>query len=238
MKLASPLHKAKLIKRYKRFLADVTLEGGEKITAYCANTGSMESCGSPGDTVYLSYHPDSKRKLLYTWELTKLPAKGHIVVNTALPNYIVEEAVSKGLVKELAGYDLIKREVKYGKNSRIDLLLTGKGRPDCYVEVKNTTLLRDGALMFPDAVTVRGRKHLDELSAMVKGGQRAVMFYLVNRPDGDYFRPAKEIDEEYAKSLKKAVKSGVEVVVYRTKTLVRSAVGSVTVDEPVKVKLN
>ncbi len=216
LKFSDQLIKAQLIRRYKRFLADVNLEDGECTTAHCPNTGSMKTCGDAGDTVYLSYHDSPKRKLKYTWELTET-AEGYIGVNTAMPNRIVEWAIASGLIPELVGYESIRREVKYGKNSRIDLLLERENEK-CYVEVKNCTLLGEDSILFPDAVTQRGTKHLQELSALRRQGIRTVMFYLVNRPEKEYFQLAKDIDPVYVKTAKQAVEKGLEILVYRAKT--------------------
>lgn len=218
MKFHAPLLKGKLVKRYKRFFADVELETGETVTAHCANSGSMLSVKPEGATVWISPAQNPDRKLKYTWEIVQI--KGHKVgINTSLPNGLVSEAIETGVVPELDGYDSLRREVKYGKNSRIDILLEGEGKPACYVEVKNVTMRRDlskgGPAEFPDAVTSRGTKHLAELSDMVKQGHRAVMFYLVQRGDAPLFTVAGDIDPEYAEGLKKARKSGVEVLCYK-----------------------
>jgi sugar fermentation stimulation protein A len=214
VRFSTPLHKGILIKRYKRFLADVRLADGTVVTVHCPNTGSMESCYNEGCTVWLSPADDPKRKLQWTWEFTETP-DGLIGVNTARPNQVVAEAVAAGKIKALANYTTMRREVKYGKNSRIDLLLESAGQKNCYVEIKNTTLRRGEDILFPDAVTERGRKHLEELSGMVEEGHRAVMLFFVNRPDGKHFRPADAIDPAYGKALRDAVKSGVEVIALR-----------------------
>jgi len=209
--------KAKLIKRYKRFLADVELEDGTILTAHCPNTGSMASCWQKDDIVYLSPSNNPKRKLPFTWELSKTSG-GYIGINTHRANHLVHEAVCNNVIPKLKGYKTIKREVKYGDNSKIDLLLTGHGaKPDCYVEVKNVTLFDSEAnrVIFPDSVTKRGQKHLVELTKVVKTGARAVMFYLINRPEGKYFAPAKQIDPEYARLLSIAKLAGVELLAYR-----------------------
>ena len=211
---SSPLIEGKLIKRYKRFFADVELANGEVVTAHCPNTGSMKSCGEPGDTVFVLHAPSPTRKLAYTWELTKTP-KGFVGVNTARPNHIVANAIENGKVAELSAYRDIKQEVKYGVNSRIDILLSCPDKGQCYVEVKNTTLLDGDLVLFPDSVSARGLKHLVELSQMVKDGHRAVMFYLVNRAEGSHFTPASQIDPAYSKGLSEALKVGVEILAYR-----------------------
>ena len=203
-----------LIRRYKRFLADVMLDDGRTVTAHCPNSGSMMGCSEPGRKVYLSTHDNPSRKHRYTWELIRMPAS-LVGVNTLVPNRLVEVSARSGLVPELAGYEDIRPEVKYGTNSRIDLLLNG-GRKKCYVEIKNCTLVESGRAFFPDAVTSRGLKHLEELQAEVRGGNRAVMFFLIQRMDAVGFSPASHIDPAYSSELKKAVGGGVEVLCYDT----------------------
>lgn len=214
MKLPSPLVPGRLIQRYKRFLADIELDSGEIVTAHCANPGSMMGLKEPGIKVWLSRSDNPKRKLGYSWELLQL-GEAWIGINTAHPNRIVEEAILAGTITELTGYEHLRREVKYGQNSRIDLLLSDDKRPDCYVEVKNVHLLRQpGLVEFPDSVTKRGAKHLVELGDMVQAGHRAVMLYLVQRTDGDRFCFAKDIDPAYAKAFEEARKRGVEAYIY------------------------
>ncbi len=217
IKFNSPLIKGTLIKRYKRFLADVKLESGEEITAHCPNTGSMKTCQWEGATVYLTHHDDPKRKLKYTWELTETDG-GYICVNTHRPNRIVEQAILDDQIPELSGYANLKREKKYGENSKIDLFLSGhESQPDCYVEIKNVTLKEGDTITFPDAVTTRGTKHLNELQNVAKAGDRAVIFYLVNRPDGKEFGIAGDIDPVYNETFKKVTKKDVEVLIYQSK---------------------
>lgn len=217
MKFETPLIEGKLIKRYKRFLADVELKDGSIVTAHCANSGSMLSVNDAGARVWLTPNDNPKRKLKFTWEIIKI-GKAMVGINTQHPNRIVADAIEAGEIAELKGYLGLKREVKYGKNSRIDIFLTADGKPDCYVEVKNVTMKRDRAreapAEFPDAVTARGAKHLDELSDMVAQGHRAVMFYLIQRTDADGFTIAADIDPTYAERLENARKNGVEVVAY------------------------
>ena len=214
IKFSGPLHKGTLVKRYKRFLADVTLENGDIVTAHCANTGSMKTCGSPGDTIWLLYNPSPKRKLDWSWEYTETE-NGYIGINTARPNRIVEDAIQTDRIAELSGYESIKREVKYGTNSKIDLLLESPDRAKCYVEIKNVTLQGQDCILFPDAKTDRGLRHLRELQLIKNEGCRAVMFFLVNRPDGSIFKPAADIHPEYAEELSQAHHAGVEILVYR-----------------------
>lgn len=200
-----------LIRRYKRFLADVELEDGRVITAHCPNTGRMTTCAEPGWKVALSDSGNPKRKYRHTWELVH-NGNGWICVNTGRANEMAFEAVSKGWIPDLAGYDEVIREQKFG-NSRFDLLLkTGEER--CYVEVKNVTLLAaDGCYAFPDAVTERGRKHLNELIEVVKAGHRAAMLFVIPRSDGTSFRAAHEIDPDYAEALRLSAEAGVELYV-------------------------
>lgn len=213
MHFPTPLLRGTLIRRYKRFLADVTLENGDEITAHVANSGSMMGLTEPGAEIWLSESDNPKRKLKYSWELIR-DSDGLVGINTMHPNKLVSEAIEDGTISELSGYDNLRREVKYGKNSRIDILLGSETRPDCYVEVKNVTLRRNAKAEFPDAVTARGAKHLAELSDMVAGGARAVMLYLVQREDCDRFSVAADIDPTYAGALTEALTKGVEAVCY------------------------
>ena len=214
MQFPDPLIHGTLLRRYKRFLADILLDDGQEITAHCANPGAMLGLTKEGSEVWLSPSRNPKRKLKYSWEL--MHADGGLVgINTAHPNGLVEEAISAHKIDALAGYDSIRREVKYGQNSRVDLLLGDENRPDCYVEVKNVHLMRrPGLAEFPDSVTKRGAKHLVELGDMVKVGNRAVMFYLVQRTDCDRFTIAADIDPTYAKELERAMAQGVEAICY------------------------
>ena len=213
MRFPAPLVRATLVKRYKRFLADMVLDDGTEITAHVANSGAMLGTATPGMEVWISPASNPERKLKWNWELVTVD--GHLVgVNTAHPNGIVADAVAAGAIAELTGYGSIRREVKYGVNSRIDLLLEEPGRPKCWVEVKNVHLKRGEWAEFPDAVTVRGTKHLAELTDRVKAGERAVMVYLVQRADCIGFRPAADIDPTYAKALVQARRDGVEAICY------------------------
>lgn len=216
MKLNTPLTCGTLKARRMRFLADVTLdESGDTVTAHCPNPGSMLGLKAPGMKVWLSRSDNPKRKLKYTWELADADG-GLVGINTGHPNGIVSEALSEGRIPELAAYGKQKREVKYGKNSRIDMLLSEDGLPDCYVEVKNVHLMRrSGLAEFPDSVTKRGAKHLDELADQVDAGHRAVMFYLIQRTDCAAFSLASDIDPAYATAFAAARERGVEVLVYR-----------------------
>ena len=216
MKFPSKLISGKLIKRYKRFLADVELANGELVTAHCPNSGRMTKCQGEGWPVLLSYHGENaKRKLKYTWELVH-NGECWICVNTQRANEVAYEAVCEGQISELANYDLVEREKKYAERSRIDLLLR-RGDEKCYVEVKSVSLTEDGRYVFPDAPTERGRKHLDDLLKMKNEGHRAVMLFVLMRSDGSGFSPAAQIDAKYAEKLKAVHQSGVEVLVYGTK---------------------
>ncbi|MBL6928278.1 MAG: DNA/RNA nuclease SfsA [Rhodospirillales bacterium] len=236
MKFPDPLLHGRLIKRYKRFLADVELDNGETVTAHCANSGSMLSVNEPGADVWLSPARNPNRKLRYTWELIRI-GDALVGINTGHPNALVAEAVAEGKIDELTGYASIRREVKYGRNSRIDLLLEGEGRPPCYVEVKNVTMRRDllgeAPAEFPDSVTARGAKHLDELAQMVKEGCRAVMFYLVQRTDWTGFALAGDIDPTYAERFEAAREAGVEALCYGT----RISPEEILVDRPIPLEI-
>jgi len=213
VRFAEALTKARLIKRYKRFLADVEMADGSVVTVHIANPGAMTGLAEPGSDVWLSRSPNPARKLPWSWELVWADG-GLVGVNTLHPNAIAEEAIAASAIPELAGYDEIRREVKYGVNSRIDLLLQSKNRPICYVEVKNVTLKRDDTACFPDSVTDRGTKHLQELSERVRAGDRAVMLFLVQRGDCVRFRPAGWIDPAYEAALRRAKAEGVETLCY------------------------
>jgi sugar fermentation stimulation protein A len=214
MHFSSPLIPGRLIKRYNRFLADIQLDSGEEIIAHCPNSGAMMGVKTPGSPVLVTRHPDEgKRKLLYTLEFVF--ADGVFVgVNTFRPNALVEEAIQQGTIAELKGYQSLTREVRYGQNSRIDILLKGADLPNCYVEVKNAQLKRDVCVEFPDSVTARGAKHLLELMQMVEDGHRAVVIYVAQRMDVSQFCLASDIDPTYAKRAEAASKAGVEFLCY------------------------
>ena len=220
MKFLDPLIRGKLIKRYKRFMADVELENGDVVTAHCANSGSMLSVNEPGSEVWISPARNPDRKLKFTWELLRV-GKAWVGVNTAHPNKLVFDAVADGTITELQGYETQRREVKYGKNSRIDILLENADGTKCYVEIKNVTMKRNldrsEPAEFPDGITARGAKHLIELSDMVAEGHRAVMLYLVQRDDCDAFNLARDIDPVYGKTYDTATAAGVEVIGYTCK---------------------
>ena len=204
---------ATLLKRYKRFLADVKLETGETVTVHCPNTGSMAGCCEAGRKVYLSVHDNPKRKYKYTWELIAMPTS-LVGVNTMVPNRLVAKSIEQRLISEVAQYRNVTREVKIGEHSRIDLLLTGSSGERCYVEIKNCTLVNEGVAQFPDAVTTRGLRHIIELEKFVEAGHRCIMFYFIQRMDARVFRPADHIDPNYGGRLRQAAAKGVEVIAY------------------------
>jgi sugar fermentation stimulation protein A len=217
MKFHAPLVRGTLLQRYKRFLADIELEDGTVVTAHCANPGSMLGLKEPGLEAWIAPAANENRKL--KWDLELLRVDGHLVgINTNHPNKLAAEAIEAGRIAELTGYAALRREVKYGENSRVDILLEDADRPPCYVEIKNVHLKRDtgvpGLAEFPDAVTARGAKHLRELANVVTDGGRAVMFYLVQRVDCDRFTLANDIDPVYANAFREARAAGVEAICY------------------------
>ena len=229
MRFPSPLVEARLIRRYKRFLADVQFPNGETATVHCANPGAMTGLADPGMRVFLSKSESKTRKLAWSWELLEI---GDVLVgiNTAHPNKLVAEAIANDAIPEIAGYDQVRREVRYGKNSRIDILLSADTRPDAYVEIKNVHLMRrEGLAEFPDSVTARGAKHLEELSGMVAEGHRAVMLYLIQRSDAKQFRLAGDIDPRYAAAFERARNAGVEMIAYDC----RLSLDEIVVNNPV-----
>ncbi len=213
MKFEQTLIQGNLIKRYKRFLADVRLSNGNIITCHCPNSGSMKTCIGEDWPVLLSKSDNPTRKYPHTWEMVH-NGQCWIGINTHLANTVAFEAISDKTITELQGYEIIEREKKYGQNSRIDILLHN-GKDKCYVEVKNVTLVEeDGYYRFPDSVTSRGLKHLHELHKIVKNGGRAVMLYVIQRSDGTIFKAADHIDPEYARVLKIVYQNGVEILPY------------------------
>lgn len=218
MTFEEPLVEGRLIKRYKRFLADVELPDGKVVVAHCPNTGSMSGCKAEGSRVWLSESRDPTRKLAYTWELVETGPDELAMINTARPNRQVRQAIEEGIIEPLKGYATIRSEVRYGaEKSRIDLHLSGHDTaPDAWVEVKNVTLAGDdGQGYFPDAVTLRGQKHLRELMAQVDAGDRAVLVFCVNHTGIDRVAPADHIDPDYGALLRKAIAHGVEVLAWR-----------------------
>lgn len=215
MQLPSILHKGKLIKRYKRFLADIELEDGQTITAHCPNSGSMKGLKEPGMEVYVSPANDPKRKLTYTWELVRLPSS-LVGINTNVPNKLVQEALQNRSLQTFEGYRSVKPEKVCAPGTRLDFYVSDheEGRKDAYIEVKNVTLREGNKALFPDAVTERGTKHLRVLMDMMDQGYRAALIFVVQRQDVQEFRPAKDIDPVYAKTLQQAIKRGVEIFCY------------------------
>ncbi|OXE36062.1 MAG: DNA/RNA nuclease SfsA [Phenylobacterium zucineum] len=214
MDFPTPLIRGRLIKRYKRFLADVMLDDGTELTAHCPNPGAMLGLNMPGLTVWLSKSPDPKRKLAYTLELVEVDG-GLVGINTLHPNRLVAEALAQDVIPELTGYTSHRREVKYGTNSRVDFLLEAEGRPPCWLEIKNVHLMRTpGLAEFPDCVAARSSKHLKELEAMVAAGDRAVALFVAQRTDCTEFSACAELDPTFAASLNRAANSGVEVLCY------------------------
>lgn len=204
----------RLIKRYKRFLADIKLDDGEIITAHCTNSGSMKSCLEDNAEVYLSPVNDPKRKTKFTWEIIKINGQW-VGINTGNPNKIALEAVQNGQIEKLKGYTEVKREVKY-RDSRFDIMAKND-KETCFIEVKNVTYKEGDYALFPDAVTARGKKHLETLIQVRAERMRAVMLYIIQRTDVNIFAPAKQIDPEYAKTLKKAFNKGVEIIPLQVK---------------------
>lgn len=219
MKFEQKLIHGKLIKRYKRFLADIELDNGETVIAHCTNSGSMKSCLEEGAEVYLTPVNNPKRKTKFTWEMIKMNGDW-IGVNTGNPNKLAYEAVSTGLIDGLMGYTEVKREVTWG-DSRFDLMANNEHQT-CFIEVKNVTMKEGCFARFPDAVTSRGRKHLETLINVKKAGMRAAMLYVVQRTDVSMFAPADKIDPEYGKALRKAIENGVEIFVVQAKVTPQS----------------
>lgn len=217
MRFQTELVPATLIRRYKRFLADCRLEDGREVTAHCANPGSMMGLAEPGLRIWLEPNNDPKKKLKFGWRLVE-HADGHFTgVDTGVPNKALREALEAGQIAPLAAYTEVRPEQKYGESSRIDFLLRGAGLPDAYIEVKSVTLSRQpGLAEFPDSVTARGAKHLDELARVVQRGHRAAMLYLVQRTDCTRFALASDIDPTYANAYAQASRAGVETLCYDT----------------------
>lgn len=219
MRFPSPLVRGRLIQRYKRFLADVVLDGGEPVTAACPNTGSMLGLAAPGCTVWLSRSEAASRKYPHTWEMVEADLWNSptlVGINPMHPNRLVAEAIAADAIAPLAGYETLRREVKYGQSSRIDLLLEDERKGRCYVEVKNVHLMRAaGRAEFPDCVTARGAKHLAELAAMVAQGHRAAMVYLIQRADAESFSICGDLDPAYLEAFRSAADAGVEAFAYR-----------------------
>jgi sugar fermentation stimulation protein A len=235
VKFATDLVPASLLRRYKRFLADVELADGSLVTAHVANPGAMTGLTAPAASVWLSHSANPKRKLPYGWELVEADfgAGSELVgVNTALPNALVAEALAAGVITPLAGYGVTRREVKFGQNSRVDFLLENPGRPPCYVEVKNVHLMRRAGLAeFPDSVTARGARHLDELATVARAGARAVMLYVVQIGSAEALSFARDIDPAYGLAFDRARSAGVEALAYRC----RITLQGISLADPVPV---
>lgn len=231
MRFAAPLIAGTLVQRYKRFLADVRLDDGTLVTAHCTNTGSMLGCKAPGSRVYLSDQRGRGRKLDYTWELIRV-GRTLVGINTLAANRLAREGIEAGVIRELQGYERLRAEVPTRPGSRLDFLLEGAGQ-QCYVEVKNVTLVVDRVAAFPDAVSERGTKHLKELMRLRRRGHRAVLLFVVQRESCPRFRPADEIDPEYGRWLRRAVKAGVEVYPYGARVTTRA----ISVKDPIPLHL-
>ena len=235
MDFPSPLIPGRLIRRYKRFLADIELATGETVTAHCANPGAMLGLNMPGLKVWVEPNDDPKKKLKFGWRLVEFEdgsSSRWAGIDTAVPNRVVGEALTGGLIPDLAAYTAVRPEVPYGTNSRIDFLLSGDGLPDAYVEIKNVHLMREAGLAeFPDSVTKRGAKHLDEMAAMVAEGHRAIMLYCVQRDDCDRLSLAADLDPGYAQAFARAREAGVEAIAWAC----RLSPEAVTLDHPVRI---
>lgn len=231
------LIQGRFVKRYKRFFVDVALAPGKIVTAHSNNTGTMASLLQPGNPVWLEPNDDPKRKLKYTLHLIQVPSGAYVCVNTQLPNQIIFEAIQNQKIADFQEYTLLKREVRFGReNSRVDIYLENQ-EGGTFIEIKNVTLVEDSlphVAQFPDAVTERGRKHLHELSYEAKRGQRAVIFYLVNRNDCDAFKVAEHIDPIYAKTLRKVLKQGVEAQIYQTRIEIQNHEAIIELGTPLK----
>jgi len=219
MRFPSPLIPATLLRRYKRFLADVTLASGDEITVHVANPGAMIGLAEPGSRVWLSKSPNASRKLPYSWELVEVDfgtGSELVGVNTGHPNLLVAEALAAKAIPDFVGYASVRREVKYGTNSRVDFLLEQPDKPPCFIEIKNVHLMRQpGLAEFPDCVTARGAKHLDELGAVVAAGARAVMLFVIQIGSAERFSLARDIDPAYGAAYERARKAGVRVAAWK-----------------------
>ncbi|HHH36222.1 MAG TPA: DNA/RNA nuclease SfsA [Gammaproteobacteria bacterium] len=215
MRFPAPLQEGRLIRRYKRFLADVALPDGRRVTAHTPNTGAMTGCADPGCRVWLLDSANPRRKYPLSWVLVEDTAGSLVGIDTGLANRLVQEGIESGRIPALRGFDRLRREVRYGReNSRIDLLLEDRTGRRCYLEVKNVTLARDGCALFPDAVSLRGRKHLRELIEVRRGGHRAMIFFCIQREDVSALRPADAIDPAYGATLREALGRGVEALAW------------------------
>lgn len=233
MKLPGPLVEGRLIRRYKRFLADVDLDDGGRITAHCPNTGSMLGCDVPGSRVWLSEHDNPKRKYRHSWELVEAGPGVLVGIHTGRTNQLVREGIESGVIEPLAGYAQIRGEAAYD-GGRFDFLLESEAEPPCYVEVKNVTAaVSGGVAIFPDARSVRGTRHLRDLIGLKASGHRAVMVYCAQRNDAREVRPADDIDPDYGRAMRDAANAGVELLAYRCEL----DTAGITVAEPIAVVL-
>ncbi|VAW54217.1 Sugar fermentation stimulation protein SfsA [hydrothermal vent metagenome] len=234
MKYDSPLISGRLIKRYKRFLADIILDDGSEITAHCANTGAMTGCAPENARVWLTLSDNAKRKYPHSWQLVEVGPNNFACINTSLTNKLAHEALMQNQIKELTGFDQCRSEVPYGdEGSRVDFVLN-YGNQSVFVEVKHVTLsAQKGLGEFPDAVTKRGQKHLRELIQQVKSGDRAVLLFIIMRTDVNLVSPADSIDVEYGRLLREAVRAGVEVIAYKAKIDTHEMV----IEKPISVQL-
>lgn len=215
MRFQSPLLPATLIRRYKRFLADIRLEDGTEAVAHCANPGSMMGLAAPGARIWVEHNDDPRKKLRYGWRLVETGAGALVCVDTGAANRVLRAALTARAIPELAAYDRVRPEQRYGEKSRVDFLLSGGGLPDAYVEVKSVTLSRQpGLAEFPDSVTARGARHLHDLARVAQAGARAVLFYLVQRGDAETLGVAADIDPAYAAALAHARRAGVTFLSY------------------------
>ncbi|MCJ8518297.1 sugar fermentation stimulation protein A [Pseudorhizobium tarimense] len=233
MRFDPPLVPATLVQRYKRFLFDAVLDDGTPITGSCPNTGSMRGLTRPGSRIWMSLHDSPTRKYRHMLEMVEAD-RTLVGINTGLPNRLAEEALLAGLVPSLDGYGTLRREQRYGTNSRIDILLTEPGRPDAYVEVKNVHFIRKAGLAeFPDTVTKRGTKHLEEMARMVTQGHRAIMLYIIQRSDCDAMSLCEDLDPTYVEGFRRAAKQGVEAYALRCRVAPQEIVATdlVAIDE-------
>ncbi|WP_111641071.1 DNA/RNA nuclease SfsA [Marinimicrobium alkaliphilum] len=226
-----------LLRRYKRFMADVRLDDGSELTLHCPNTGSMRHCVVPESPCWFSDSGNPKRKYRHTWEVATTPSGDLAGVNTGRANHLVRAAIADGTIAELQGYDAVRSEVRYGaENSRIDFLLSHPDRPDCYVEVKSVTLMEaPGEGLFPDAISSRGSKHLRELIAVAEAGERAVLLFCVQHTGVQWVSPADAIDPVYGRTLREAVAAGVEVFAYGAR--IEPDAGHIALTHPLPVRL-
>ena len=226
-----------LVKRYKRFLADVRLSSGEQVTIHCPNTGSMRNCQNPGSTIWFTASMNKNRKYPHTWQLIEVDNGVLVGVNTGLANRLALESIQNKTIEKFRGYSTSRTEVPYGReNSRIDILLESAGLRDCFIEVKNVSLgTSTGEGFFPDSVTTRGQKHLKELMSVKESGARAVLFFCVQHSKVESVAPAHDIDPVYAELLIEAVKCGVEVMAYRSEVDLVSSTIWLDKELPVKI---